>query len=151
VLHYNETKFTCRHRTEDNRAFSLQFPVPGQRTEMMRLACCLATQRGVNVVAQVHDALMIEGPADASEEIAARTQEAMAEALAIVLDGFRLRSEANVVRWRDRYMDDRGREFSGRVMALLLCQAESSDRVGSAFGGLTFSVPSATFTRLARC
>jgi DNA polymerase I len=83
------------------------------------LACCLATERGVNVVAPVHDALMIEGPADAIEDIVARTKDAMAEASAIVLDGFRLRSDVNIVRWPDRYMDGRGREFWGRVMALL--------------------------------
>ena len=47
------------------------------------------------------------------------TQEAMAEASAIVLAGFRLRSDVKIVRWPDRYMDDRGREFWGRVMALL--------------------------------
>ena len=91
---------------------------------MMRLACCLATERGVNVVAPVHDALMIEGPADAIEDIVARTQEAMAEASAVVLDGFRLRSDASIVRWPDRYMDGRGREFWGRVMGLLRTEAE---------------------------
>jgi DNA polymerase I len=94
------------------------FPCQANGAEMMRLACCLATERGVNVVAPVHDALMIEGPADAIDEIAARTQEAMAEASAVVLDGFRLRSDANIVRWPDRYMDGRGREFWGRVMKL---------------------------------
>jgi hypothetical protein len=62
---------------------------------------------------------MIEGPADAIDEIVARTQEAMAEASAIVLDGFRLGSDVNIVRWPDRYMDGRGREFWDRVMVLL--------------------------------
>ncbi len=36
----------------------------------------------------------------------------------IILDGFRLRSDSEIVRWPDQYMDDRGREFWGRVMAL---------------------------------
>jgi hypothetical protein len=79
----------------------------------------LATERGVAVVAPVHDALLVEGPADAIEAVAARTQAAMAEASAVVLDGFRLRSEARVIRWPDRYMDDRGRGFWDRVMGLL--------------------------------
>jgi DNA polymerase I len=86
---------------------------------MMRLACCLATERGVSVVAPVHDALMVEGPVDAIDDIVARTREAMAEASAVVLDGFGLRSDAVIVRWPGRYMDGRGREFWGRVMALL--------------------------------
>ena len=32
--------------------------------EMMRLACCLATERGIAVCCPVHDALLVEGPAD---------------------------------------------------------------------------------------
>ena len=70
-------------------------------------------------MAPVHDALMVEGPADAIDDAWPETQEAMAEASAVVLDGFRLRSDAKIVRWPDRYMDERGREFWGRVMALL--------------------------------
>jgi DNA polymerase-1 len=75
-------------------------------------------------VAPIHDALMVEGPADAVDDIVARTREAMAEASAVVLDGFRLRSDAVIVRWPDRYMDGRGREFWGRVMALLPAESE---------------------------
>ena len=52
-----------------------------------------------------------------STPIVTATQEAMAEASEAVLDGFRLRSEARVVRWPDRYMDERGREFWGRSWA----------------------------------
>jgi len=67
---------------------------------------------------------MAEGPADAIDDVVARTQEAMVEASAIVLAGFQLRSEAKVVRWPDQYMDGRGREFWGRVMALLPAGSE---------------------------
>ncbi len=35
----------------------------------------------------------------------------MAEASEVVLEGFRLRTEAQVVEWPDRYMDKRGEEF----------------------------------------
>jgi DNA polymerase I len=79
------------------------FPCQANGAEMMRLACCLATERGVDVVAPVHDALMIESPADSIEAIVAWTQEAMAEASAVVLGGFRLRSDAGIVRWPDRW------------------------------------------------
>ena len=95
------------------------FPCQANGAEMLRLACCLATEQGVTVCALVHDALLVEGPADAIDEVVARTRQAMAEASELVLSGFRLRTEAKVVRWPDRYMDDRGREFWGRVMALL--------------------------------
>jgi hypothetical protein len=86
---------------------------------MLRLACCLATERNVNVLAPFHDALMVEGPADEIGEIVGLAQEAKAEASAIVLGGFQLRSDATIVRWPDRYMDGRGREFWGRVMRMM--------------------------------
>jgi hypothetical protein len=77
----------------------------------------------------------------------------MAEASAVVLDGFRLRSDASIVRWPDRYMDGRGREFWGRVMGLIPCQTEplETDETGPFFDGSFVSAPSAPFTRLARC
>jgi hypothetical protein len=95
------------------------FPCQANGAEMMRLACSLATERGISVAAPVHDALLIEASADAIDEAVARTQEAMAEASEVVLAGFRLRSHAKVIRWPDRYMDDRGRVFWDRVMGLL--------------------------------
>jgi hypothetical protein len=97
---------------------------------MLRLACSLATERGISVIAPVHDALLVEGPIDAIDEVVARTQEAMAEASEVVLSGFRLRSDAKVVRWPGRYMDERGREFWERVMGLLPAEAEAPRRRG---------------------
>ncbi len=82
----------------DAKPHSLRnFPCQANGAELLRLACCLATDRGVNVVAPVHDALMVEGPADAIDDVVARTQEAMAEA--VVLAGFRLRTDSKIVRW----------------------------------------------------
>jgi hypothetical protein len=98
---------------------------------MLRLACSLATERGVSVVAPVHDALLIEASADAIDGAVARTQAAMAEASGVVLSGFTLRSKAEIVRWPRRYMDDRGRAFWGRVMALLP-EGSESGRIGAA-------------------
>lgn len=111
--------WTVRVGPDANRRSLRNFPCQANGAELLRLACSLATERGIAVVAPVHDALLVEGPSDAIDGVVARTQEAMAEASAIVLAGFRLRSDAQVVRWPERYMDDRGREFWGRVMGLL--------------------------------
>ena len=86
---------------------------------MLRLACCLATERGIDVCAPVHDALLVEGPAEGIEEVVAETQRAMLEAAKVVLDGFELRTEAKVVRYPDRYSDERGVAMWERVMGLL--------------------------------
>jgi hypothetical protein len=111
--------WTIRVGAEANPRALRNFPCQANGAEMLRLACCLATGRGVTIVAPVHDAVMVEGPDWAIDSIVAETQGAMAEAAAVVLDGFPLRSDAKIIRWPDRYVDERGREFWGRVMALL--------------------------------
>jgi hypothetical protein len=95
------------------------FPCQANGAEMLRLACSLATERGVNVIALIHDALLIEAAIDSIDEAVAQTQAAMGEASETVLGGFRLRSKPQIVRWPDRYMDPRGQKFWDRVMRLL--------------------------------
>jgi hypothetical protein len=87
--------------------------------EMLRLACCLATQSCIEVVAPVHDALMICAPFDRLDADTERTRAAMAEASRIVLDGFELRTDVHVFRHPNRYAVKRGTVMWDRVMALL--------------------------------
>ena len=111
--------WTVKVGTDANPRSLRNFPCQANGAEMLRLACCLATERAISIVAPVHDAVLVEGPVDAIDEIVAETQAAMAEASAVILNGFRLRSDAKIVRWPDRFMDDRGREFWGRVIELI--------------------------------
>ena len=90
--------------------------------EMLRLACCLATERGIRVCAPIHDALLVEAPLDQLDDTIAATQQAMAEASALVLGGFPLRSDAkdeHVVRYPEHYMDERGKRMWDQVWAIL--------------------------------
>ena len=48
--------------------------------EMLRLACCLATERGIEVCAPVHDAVLIAAPLYRLDEDVAAMREAMREA-----------------------------------------------------------------------
>jgi hypothetical protein len=95
------------------------FPMQANGAEMLRLACCLGVERGIEVCAPVHDALLIAGPLYRLDEDVAATQAAMAEASKIVLDGFELRSDAKLVRNPDRYSDPRGAVMWDRVMRLI--------------------------------
>jgi hypothetical protein len=95
------------------------FLMQANGAEMLRLACCLATERGIEVCAPVHDAVLICAPLDRLAADVARMQDAMREASGIVLDGFELGTDATVVRYPDRYMDERGAVMWQRVMALL--------------------------------
>jgi hypothetical protein len=126
MLHsFLQTAFGWRvHVGPDANPRSLRnFPLQANGAEMLRLACCLATERGVRVCAPVHDALLVEGPADAIGEVVAETQRAMREASELVLPGFPLRTEAKVVRWPDRYVDDRGRRMWEAVQEVLAGRA----------------------------
>jgi hypothetical protein len=105
------------------------FPMQANGAEMMRLACCLATERNIMVDAPVHDALLIEGPVDDIDAEAARAQVAMGEASELVLPGFPLRTDAKVVRYPDRYLDERGRGMWTTVERLL----SEFGKVGSHF------------------
>ncbi len=74
--------------------------------EMLRLAGCLAAERDIAVCAPVHDALLVEGPIERIDTVVADTQAAMAEASEVVLDGFRLRTDARELRsWREKRHD----------------------------------------------
>jgi hypothetical protein len=95
------------------------FPMQANGAEMMRLACCLATERGITVCCPVHDALLVEGSADDIADVVDATMRAMREASELVLPGFPLWSEAKVVRYPDRYSDPRGEHMWGTVCGLV--------------------------------
>jgi hypothetical protein len=109
----------CRAGADANPRSLRNFPVQANGAEMLRLACCLTTERGIDVCAPVHDALLVEGPADGIDGVVLQAQGAMREASEITLDGFTLRTEARVVRWPDRYVDERGARMWNLVLGLL--------------------------------
>ena len=95
------------------------FPMQAHGAEMLRLACCLCTERGIAICAPVHDAVLIEASLDDIETVVEQTQAAMEEASELVLPGFPLRTEAKVIRYPDRYMDTRGVHMWETVQAIL--------------------------------
>ena len=108
------------HRGENPNPRSLRnFPMQGNGAEMLRVACCLATERGIEVCAPVHDAVLICAPLDRLETDVAAMQAVMAEASRAVLSGFELRSEAVIVRHPDRFMDPRGQGMWDKVQELI--------------------------------
>ena len=69
--------------------------------------------------APVHDAVLIEAPISSIEEVCARAQCLLEEASSSVLDGFRLRSDVDVICFPDRYMDERGERMWSRISEVL--------------------------------
>ena len=105
--------------TSSNERSLRNFPMQANGAEMLRLACCLATEQGIEVCAPVHDALLICAPFDRLDVDVARMQDIMREASRIVLNGFELGTDATLVRYPGRYMDERGTVMWQRVMALV--------------------------------
>ncbi len=96
------------------------FPVQGNGAEMLRLACCLLTESGHKVCCPIHDAVLIESPIGQIERAVEGCQAVMRQAGEIVLDGvLTIRTEAKIVQYPDRYMDDRGREFWDLILDIL--------------------------------
>ena len=95
------------------------FVAQGNASEMLRLAACLGTERGVEVCCPIHDAFLICGRLDRLDADISTMCAAMAEASRIVLNGFELRVDVSVTKWPDRYMDRRGAVMWDRVCRLL--------------------------------
>jgi DNA polymerase-1 len=119
---------------EFNPRSLMNFPMQANGAEMLRLACCLATERDIRVCAPVHDAILIEAPVFAIENAVVELQECMREASRIVLGGLELSSDAKIVRWPDRYMDERGVVMWDTVMRLTTatCDPQDGDKCAAA-------------------
>ena len=95
------------------------FPMQANGAEMLRLACCLATERGIEVCAPVHDAVLIAAPLERLEDDIAGMRVAMAEASRIVLGGFELRTDVMCVCHPNQFSDARGTRMWAQVMDLI--------------------------------
>jgi DNA polymerase-1 len=95
------------------------FPMQANGAEMLRVACCLAWERGIEVCAPVHDAVLICAPLDRLDADISAMRACMAEASRVVLDGFELGTDAHVVEHPERYMDPRGAVTWNRVTRLI--------------------------------
>jgi hypothetical protein len=117
---YLSTVFGWTWRTERGRPTSMRnFPMQANGAEMLRLACSLATERGVQVCAPVHDALLVEGPIGQIDDVVATARMAMTEASRVVLAGVEVATDVEIISWPDRYADERGAVMWERVTEIL--------------------------------
>ena len=86
---------------------------------MLRLACCLAVERGVTVIAPVHDALLIEAKVGDMVGAVITTVRAMREASRIVLSNLELRTDVKLFQYPLRYVDEKGWEMWTRVWRII--------------------------------
>jgi DNA polymerase I len=95
------------------------FPIQSAGAEVMHVACILAERRGIKLVAPVHDAFMAEAPVSQIEDVSAALDQVMRDAGAVVLRGYGLPTDEQLIRPGQRYHDDRGEEMWETVTRLL--------------------------------
>jgi hypothetical protein len=109
-----------RKITAEDRATSLMnFPMQANGAEVMRIAAIAACEAGIAVCAPIHDAFLIEADSCEIDSAVEQMRALMAEAGAAVTGGLPLRTDARVIRYPDRYMEDRGIAMWNRVMSLV--------------------------------
>jgi hypothetical protein len=114
--------WTIHTGREPNPRSLMNFPMQATGADIMRLAACLMAERGIPIGGAVHDAFAICCPVDQLEECKAAAEAAMREASRIVPGGFELDVEIkdeDVIRWPNRYMDERGKVVWDKIMVLL--------------------------------
>lgn len=110
----------------------LNFPMQANGAEMMRLACCMAIEAGIEVCAPVHDAFLICAPLDQIDARVEQMKFIMEEASRVVLDGFTVKADCpeidengnllkfpQIVRYPNRYMIERGEGMWNKVIGIL--------------------------------
>jgi hypothetical protein len=98
----------------------LNWPMQANAAEMLRLACCLATEAGLTICAPIHDALLLESPTNRINNDIDLLKSIMQEASEIVLgDGKSCGIDVQVFHYPDRYQDERGVYMWDKVQRLL--------------------------------
>lgn len=120
-MRYIETVFGWRKLvSEEDSDNALQnFPCQANGAEMLRLACVKAHQAGLKIIAPIHDAILLEAPLNTFHHDVKKLQTIMTEAGALILDGFEVRTDADLVIYPDRYQDERGIEMWEKVTRLV--------------------------------
>ena len=110
--------------TEFNERSIRNFPIQAIGADILRVACILAARHGIELLAPVHDAILIEAPIERIEADVALMRELMRRASRIVLNAdatgtYELRTDFKVVCYPERYSDKRGEKIWARVLELL--------------------------------
>ncbi len=86
------------------------WPIQSTGSEMLRLACILGVERGIQICMPVHDAVLIQAQIEQIEQAVAEMRDAMVEASTMVLDGFELRVDDHVSRYPETFRDPSRRD-----------------------------------------
>jgi hypothetical protein len=109
------------HREKTNSLRN--FPMQATCADILRLACCLATEAGLEVVAPFHDALLVHLPLTEVNDSLEFIRGCWSRASAALLDGFELRCDLDrkksVFEYPGRYKDGRQADFFEKALAFV--------------------------------
>ncbi|WP_167561259.1 DNA polymerase [Bradyrhizobium sp. AS23.2] len=106
-------------KATDKPTSLMNFPMQANGAEMMRIAAIAATEAGINVCAPIHDAFLIAAPLWRLDDDVRHMCEIMSKAGSYVTGGLPIRTEARIIRYPERYMDERGIAMWNRVVRLV--------------------------------
>jgi DNA polymerase I-like protein with 3'-5' exonuclease and polymerase domains len=109
---------------EPNVRSIMNFPMQSGGAEMMRIAAIAATEAGLEVCAPVHDAFLIAAPLERLDSDVLTMRALMSRAGRAVTGGLDVRTDAEVIRWPDRFMDKRGAAMWDRIVGMLPAPGE---------------------------
>ena len=113
-------KLQLRNDPDPNDRSLLNWPMQSTGADIMRLAACMLTEADIEVCCPVHDAFLIRFSLVDEADTIAQTIRLMVDASAIVMgDGYACRVDADIVRYPDRYMDERGEKMFSTITRLL--------------------------------
>jgi DNA polymerase-1 len=95
------------------------FPMQAAGAMILHAACLLAERRGIEIVAPVHDAFVAQCQARDAEDVSAALDRVMRDAGAIVLRGYELPTDKQIIKAGERYFDKRGAAMWDTVTGLL--------------------------------
>ena len=96
------------------------FPIQSTGSEIMHVACLLAERRGIEIVAPIHDAFLVEADAERAAEVSAALDQVMRDASRVVLRGYELRTDEQIIHAGSRYYDERGEAMWNTVTKLMV-------------------------------
>jgi DNA polymerase-1 len=108
-----------RHRPGDNPRTVRNFPMQATGSMILHATCLLAERRGIEIVAPIHDAFVVQCDARDVEDVSAGLDRLMRDASAVVLRGCELPTDCQIIRPGERYFDKRGKAMWDTVTRLL--------------------------------
>lgn len=103
-------------RKEEGTVKNFQMQATG--AEILRVACYMLVEAGIKILAPVHDAILCEFDLETVDNDVKKAEAIMQEASKIVL-GKPLKTDAAIIKYPDRYIDEKGKATWDKVTRIL--------------------------------